>query len=212
MRKLFLSCACALALAIPAAVVAQQLPRPKEFYFDDDAAVTRPIVAIEGSDGETIAQLARLMERGGRNSERAIAQLAHLSMASGRIENGRALYANAVAAAGARSQQRHAVQWNYAWDLYRAGDFEGALAQWQEAFANRLSAPSWVPPTMALALWKLDRRRDAVDWYAAAVRTEPQLWSDAARLPSLLPDWTAADLETLAEVHAAWVLAPPSWP
>ena len=71
---------------------------------------------------------------------------------------------------------------------------------------------SWQPPTLALALWKLGRRQEAVAWYAAAVRTEPGQWSDAARFAELLPDWREEERATLAEVLAAWQDAPPAWP
>lgn len=212
MTKVILRCACALLLSLPTSLLAQRLPDPREFYFDEDAAVARPIEAIAGSDEATIAQLIRLMDRGGRNADRAVAQLAHLSMASGRVDNGRALYERAIAATGARSVQRYALRWNYGWDLYRHGDVEAALSQWQQAFADRLVSPAWVPPTLALALWKLDRKAEAVQWYAAAVRTEPRLWPDPVHLPALLPHWTEADRATLAEVQAAWREHPPAWP
>ena len=170
------------------------------------------MVAIEGSDEATIAQLVRLMDRGGRNSDRAVAQLAHLSMASGRVDNGKALYERAVAMTPDRSMQRYSAHWNYGWDLYRSGDNEAALRQWLLAFAPRLNTPSWVPPTMALVLWKQDRKREAVQWYAAAVRTEPLQWTNPALLPTLLPEWSEADRAVLAEVFQAWADNPPTWP
>lgn len=190
---------------------AQSLPRPAEFYFDEDGAA-RPIVAIEGDDDATVAQLVRLMERGGRNAEQAMAQLAHLSMAGGRTDTGMALYARALDSASAGSQRRRALQWNQAWDLYRSGDVERALGLWVQAGNNPVVRYAWVPPTLALALWKLDRRDEAVAWYAAAVRTWPDRWTDPSALPGLLPDWSEADRATLAEVLAAWSEAPPSWP
>ena len=207
--------ACALVLGLlPLLAVAQSpLPRPAEFYFDEDLTVTRPVTAIDGSDEAAIAQLLRLMERGGRNADRAVAQLAHLSLASGRVENGHALYARALEMTSPRGHQHNAVRWNDGWDLYRLGDTEGSLAQWSEAGANRgVVYPAWAPPTLALALWKLDRRDEAVRWYAAAVRTYPDRWSNPAQLPALLPDWTDADRATLAEVLAAWRQDPPAWP
>lgn len=190
---------------------AQSLPRPAEFYFDEDSAA-RPIVAIEGSDDATVAQLVRLMERDGRQSEQAIAQLAHLSMAGGRTETGMALYARALESAGAGSQRRRALQWNQAWDLYRGGDVEAALALWAQAGSSPVVRYAWVPPTLALALWRLDRREEAVAWYAAAVRTWPDRWSDPDALDGLLPEWSAGDRAVLAEVLAAWREAPPAWP
>lgn len=197
-------------LAWSSAASAQSLPRPAEFYFDEDASVAVPLSREAG--GADVEQLLRVMERGGRNSEQATAQLAHLSMASGRGETGRALYARAVAEAQEGSTRRRMLQWNQGWDLYRAGDVEAALQAWAQAYANRLVHPAWVPPTLALALWKLDRRDEAVAWYAAAVRTYPDRWSDPAALPGLLPDWSEADRATLAEVLAAWREAPPAWP
>lgn len=207
--------ACALLLSLLPLLAAAQssLPRPAEFYFDEDAAVARPVIAIEGSDEATIAQLVRLMDSGRRNADRAVAQLAHLSLASGRTETGHALYARALGMTSPRGQQHSAVRWNYGWDLHRLGDTEAALAQWTEAGANRgVVYPAWAPPTLALALWKLDRRDEAVRWYAAAVRTYPNRWSNPAQLPALLPDWTDADRATLAEVLAAWRADPPPWP
>jgi len=201
-----------LSLLFPFAASAQQLPRPAEFYFDADAAVAAPIVAVSGSGDEAVTALVRLRDRGGRDADKASAQLAHLTMASGRTETGQALYQNLLSKPSVGGVLRQSVAWNYGWDLYRAGDVEGALQQWSDALSGRLSKPSWAPPTLALALWKLDRKPEAVRWYAAAVRTEPTLWNDAAHLPALLPDWTEADRDALAEVLAAWAADPPPWP
>ena len=71
---------------------------------------------------------------------------------------------------------------------------------------------AWVPPTLALALWTLGRRDEAVQWYAAAVRTEPQLWNDPSRLAQLLPAWKDEERARLAEVQQAWAANPPAWP
>src|SRR5690606_27542944 len=37
-------------LALACAAPAQQLPRPAEFYFDEDERIARPLVAVEGDD------------------------------------------------------------------------------------------------------------------------------------------------------------------
>ncbi len=190
----------------------QSLPAPAEFYFDDDPRVAAPVVALPGDDEATYARLQTLIDRNARNADQARAQLAHALMRSGRSETGRALYDQLLSRLASRSQLGAAVHWNYGWDLYREGAFEAALAQWRQAFDGRLVKPSWVPPTLALALWRLDRRPEALQWYAAAVRTEPQLWNDPARYPQLLPDWTDADRALLAEVFAAWRADPPAWP
>jgi len=69
-----------------------------------------------------------------------------------------------------------------------------------------------MPPTLALSLWSIGRKDEALQWYGAAVRTEPQQWNNAGRLASLLPDWSDAERATLAEVQAAWSANPPAWP
>lgn len=189
---------------------AQQLPRPAEFYFDEDERTARPVTAVEGSDEPAQQRLLRMIERSERHANAAQAQLAHIAMAAGRVDTGRALYDQLLESLG-RGWLRHAVQWNYGWDLYRAGDVEAALEQWIGAGTGRPASPEWVPPTFALALWTLDRRDEARDWYAAAVRTWPTRWTDPD-LAALLPEWSEAERAVLAEVHAAWVEDPPAWP
>lgn len=191
--------------------LAQSLPAVREFYFDDDQAA-RPIRVVDGVDDAAVDQLMRTMERRQRHAELATAQLAHIALAGGRAETAHALYRQAIESTSPRSSQRQQVQWNYGWDLLRAGDAEGALAQWTAVMEGRRQQPEWLPPTLALALWRLDRRAEAVAWFAAAVRTHPDRWPYAANLPALLPDWRPAERATLAEVQAAWVANPPAWP
>lgn len=187
----------------------QELPKPKEFYFDEDRAAA-PIVVVEG-EGEALAEkLLRERERG-RNKIEATAQLAHVAMNSDRVELGETLYQQAVDATSDNSRTGRAVRWNFGWDLYRVGKPERALTQWSEAI-NGLGGPSWIPPTLAVALWKLDRRSEAVEWYAAAVRTYPRRWTSATSSSQILPQWRQEDRDLLAEIHAAWQANPPAWP
>ena len=198
-------------LATAGTVSAQALPRPAEFYFDAEPATTRPIVAIRESGDAAAQKLLKAIERNPR-AKAEHAQLAHLAMASGRTDLGRDLYARTLTRVSDTDALWRPVMWNYGWDLYRSGDTAGALAQWQRLVAARRSNAGWVPPTLALALWSNGRQDEAVQWYAAAVRTEPQLWRDPANFPRLLPDWRDAERATLSEVHAAWAANPPAWP
>lgn len=198
-------------LAVAGGASAQTLPKPAEFYFDADAKAMRPVVAIKGSDEATMQRLAKLIERK-PDENVAEAQLAHLAMVAGRVELGRQLYARAVSGMDSRDAEWRAVLWNYGWDLYRAGDDAGALAQWLPLAASRGINASWMPTTFAMVLWSLERRDEAVQWYAAAVRTEPEQWRTTNRYRELLPDWTDGERATLAEVQAAWAANPPSWP
>ena len=83
-----------------------------------------------------------------------------------------------------------AVVWNYGWDLFRAGDDKAALEQWRSLLSSRGVTASWMPPTFALVLWSLDRKDEAVQWYGAAVRSEPQQWRTADQFARLLPAWS----------------------
>ncbi|NYZ61399.1 tetratricopeptide repeat protein [Luteimonas sp. SJ-16] len=201
-----------LLLLAASAVHAQRAPAPAEFYFDDDARVAVPLVAIPGEGDEVHGRLLQLIDRNGRNVDVARAQLARALMRSGREETGRAMYAQVLAALPARAPLRSSVHWNYGWDLSRAGHADEAVAQWVLALEGRLVKPAWAPPTLALGLWRMGRRDEAVQWYAAAVRTEPQRWSDPAQFQALLPDWTDAERATLRDVHAAWFANQPAWP
>lgn len=207
-RTIFLLAA---GLAAMGAVSAQSLPKPAEFYFDAEAATTRPVIAIKAEGDAAIQKLLKAIERN-PHAKAEHAQLAHLAMASGRIDLGKELYTRTFTRISDSDALWRPAMWNYGWDLYRSGDAAGALAQWQPLVLKRRGNASWVPPTLALALWSVGRKDEAVQWYAAAVRTEPQLWRDPANFPRLLPDWRDDERATLAQVQAAWAAHPPAWP
>lgn len=185
-------------------------PRQVEFYFDADASTLRPVLELKDRTPSTIDRLNRTV---GRRPDAVLetAQLAHYAMQSGQVDIGRGLYQRALAALDLTNGLWKPVKWTYGWDLYRSGDAQGALVQWSEIAARGGSA-AWMPPTFALALWKLGRRDEAVRWYAAAVRTEPTQWQTTAQFARLLPQWRDDERATLAEVQAAWAANPPKWP
>ena len=208
----------ALALALAAAGTAHgqsatsnpTLPKPAEFYFDADAQATKPIIAVRETGDAAVAKLLKLIDRNPR-AKAEHAQLAHLAMAGGRADLGRELYGRALVRITPSDGMWRAVMWNYGWDLYRAGDAAAALDQWRTLMTSRGTTPSWLPPTLAMVLWTLGRKDEAVNWYAAAVRTEPEQFRGTARHAQVLPDWTDAERFTLAQVQAAWARNPPAW-
>ncbi|WP_407908367.1 tetratricopeptide repeat protein [Lysobacter claricitrinus] len=187
-----------------------ELPRQSEFYFDADAATVRPVLELKERTPAAVDRLTRTVER---RPEAVLetAQLAHYAMQGGQNDVGGNLYSRALARIDLTNGLWKPVKWNYGWDLYRAGDAEGALQQWSEIGSRGVTA-SWMPTTYALALWKLGRKDEAVRWYAAAVRTEPTQWSTSAQYAELLPQWRDDERATLAEVQAAWAANPPKWP
>ncbi|MGO1070856.1 tetratricopeptide repeat protein [Lysobacter sp. CA199] len=209
-RNLLLATALAAALASGTAG-AQSLSKPNEFYFDADAQTVKPVIAVRETGEAAMERLAKILERK-PNAPTEAAQLAHLAMQAGRNELGRQLYARALREIDSGSSYWRSINWNYAWDLYRSGAFDEAFKQWVTLHNARSVNAAWMPPTYAVALWSLGRKDEAVQWYAAAVRTEPDQWRDASRYAELLPQWRAADRGTLAEVQKAWAIDPPTWP
>ncbi|WP_062354659.1 tetratricopeptide repeat protein [Pseudoxanthomonas mexicana] len=202
-----------LAMALASVVFsarAQSVPKPKEFYFDVDRAAV-PVVAITGAEGDALVdQLVKARERG-RKTVEATTQLAHIAANDGRKDLSLQLYQQALGSAQSGGSLWRSISWNYGWDLFRLGEHQAALQQWSPLI-GAVGGASWVPPTFALALWKLDRKDEAVQWFGAAVRTEPLLWTDARNHAGLLPGWRQEDRDTLAEVLGAWQANPPVWP
>lgn len=208
----FLQLCLAGALAVSALPLsAQSLPAPVEFYFDEDRGTTQPVVAVRVDDPALVERLAKQVERDPRAWAHKL-QLAGFAMKGGRQELGRGMYEDAINGMGRTQRWSRAARWNYGWDLHRAGDTAAALAQWSELVQSSPVRGQWIPTTLAMALWKLDRKAEAMRWYAAAVRTHPGQWSSPADLAALLPTWSEADRATLLEVQQAWAANPPAWP
>ena len=124
----------------------QSLPAPKEFYFDADPQTTRAIVALSGEGQEVVDRLAATVARRPDDVESRV-QLARVAMQSGRLELGDELYQAAQRNAGSNQRLSRAVTWNYGWDLYRAGEPQRALEQWQKLIGGWPSTPGcWPAP------------------------------------------------------------------
>lgn len=189
---------------------AQSLPKINEFYFDEDVAA-KPLVAVPAGQVDAVDQLMKLRERG-RKAVDATAQLASMAYAEGREDLGAKLYQEAFSSVSDSSVQARSLRWNQGWDLYRRGNAEQALGLWLKAAEGTRGSPGWLPPTLALVLWTLGRKDEAVTWYAAAARTEPNQWNDAGNFSQLLPDWQDSERATLTQVQQAWAAKPPTWP
>ncbi|MGH8082850.1 MAG: tetratricopeptide repeat protein, partial [Lysobacter sp.] len=170
-RNLLLAAALATAL-VSGAAGAQTLPKPNEFYFDADAQTVKPVIAVRETGEAAMQRLAKILERKAHAPNEA-AQLAHLAMDAGRNELGRSLYTRALREVDSGSTYWRSITWNYAWDLYRSGASEEAFKQWTILHNARSVSASWMPPTYALALWSLDRKDEALQWYYSYVRSEP---------------------------------------
>lgn len=196
--------------AVSAQAAPTQLVPAAEFYFGDDARTTRPVVALQG-EGDALAEsLLKAIARNPR-AKAETAQLAHIAMTGGRPELGIELYGRALRQVSPTEALYRPLLWNYGWDLLRNGNAADALTQWETLLKTRNSTADWMPPTFALALWMLDRRDEAVQWYAAAVRTHPDKWSGNDQYEALLPGWQDGERAVLAEIQQAWQVDPPQW-
>lgn len=189
---------------------AQPLPSIREFYFDTDPAA-EAVVVVDAAAADLVDQLARQRSRGRRMVE-ATVQLANIAAADNRLELADSLYQEAIASSAANSTVGRNVRWNFGWHAFRQGRLEQAGQAWGQVLEQTRGQPGWAPPTLALLLQARGETAEAVKWFAAAVRTEPQLWADPANFEQLLPAWLPAERETLRQVHQAWLANPPSWP
>lgn len=201
-------------LAIAGTVSAQTTTVPlvptSEFYFANDARTTQPVIAIKGEGEALTDKLVKALARDSR-AKKETAQLAHIAFSGGRSGLGTELYQRLLVQVGPNDGLYRTVLWNYGWDLYRSGDHAGALTQWEALLKTRNITADWMPVTFAIALWQLDRRDEAVRWYAAGVRTHPGKWRSTDNHKAALPDWNAQELEVLSQVQQAWEANPPQW-
>ena len=187
---------------MPAAAAAQAAPLPPiaEFYFDDDSAA-RPIEVVSPEGGDVVRRLERALQRDSRNAL-ALGQLAGIAYASGRAETGESFYATAIGLASNGGTHQRQLMWNHGWDLYRDDRHEAALEEWLKAIAGHRGRPIWAPPTLALVLSRLGREDEALQWYAAAVRTRPERYVDRAAMERAYPEWRAEDIDVLVALAA----------
>jgi tetratricopeptide (TPR) repeat protein len=193
-RVLLLAAALAGAPALASAQAAV-LPPIAEFYFDDDSAA-RPIEVVSSEGGDVVRRLERALQRDSRNAL-ALGQLAGIAYASGRADTGESFYSTALGLASNGGTHQRQLMWNHGWDLFRADRHEAALDEWLKAMAAHRGRPIWAPPTLALVLAKLGREAEALEWYAAAVRTRPERFVDRAAMERGHPGWRAEDIDVL---------------
>ncbi len=79
---------------------------------------------------------------------------------------------------------------------------EAALEQWLASAANARTKPSWVPPTYALALWRMGQKQEAVQVCGCGTH-RADARNTTANYAQLLPQWREDERASLAEVQQA---------
>lgn len=112
-------------------------------------------------------------------------------------------FAMAASYAAGRSDVMRHVYWSWGWARLALGAPREALAHWQNAARLHGGAPFWLPYTNAIGLWRLDQRELALAWFAAAVRSKPEL-ATREGVDALGSTWQDDERRTLEDVQAAW--------
>lgn len=187
-----------------AAAVAQDtsLPQPAEAYGMDDPAAVAP-KRIDANDNLGKQTLDQILQYDPENVNARI-QNAELLIARGMRQRGLDEYVYALRLAESDPVKLRTVYWNYGWALFRVGEARGAITQWQQAERMHGGTPIWVPTTYAVGLWNAGEKDRALQFYKAAVTSNPRRWGEAAGLKESTANWGPAEKAAIEAVYAAW--------
>jgi Tfp pilus assembly protein PilF len=188
-------------LATSVAVQAQR-PLPADRYPDVDPAA-QYATAPDPRDRRAMTELERVVSRDANNIPARV-QMALVLLQRGQPARAGNEFRGAIAAAAPGDTLSRYARWNYGWSLFESADPAGALEQWQLAAEQHGGRPDWVPLLYALVLWVQGDREGAVEYYAAAVRTDPARWSTAQALEASISEWPVNARFTLESVRQAW--------
>jgi len=185
-----------------AAQTAAALPVPAESYGEDDPAAVRPR-AIDPADARARQMLEQVLQYDPENVSARI-QNANLMIARGMRQRGLGEYEYVRRLAQSDPVKLRQVTWNYGWALFETGDARRALAEWMEAERLHGGRPIWVPTTYALGLWVAGDRDLAVQFYRAAVNSNPRRWGEERGLAEATRAWSANEKVAIEAVYGAW--------
>lgn len=192
-----------LALTLPlCAQTGGELPVPFEAYGEDDPAAVAPR-RVDPTDSRATKTLEQILQYDPENVSARI-QNAELLIARGMRQRGLDEYAYALRLAGSDEAKLRQVYWNYGWALFHVGEARGAVTQWLQAERRHGGRPLWVPTTYAIGLWEAGERDLALEFYKAAVRSNPRRWGEAAGLKEATRDWSDAQRAAMDAVYGAW--------
>jgi len=208
------ACLLVVASCIAMAASAQDAPLPvgppaATPYRDvDEAAVAVPYT--KGTDprdhNRVLAELTRAIKRDPKHVGLLAARgYEHALGGDGDAAEGD--YAMAASLTGGRSELQRHVYWSWGWARLALGAPREALSYWQNAARLHGGAPSWLPYSNAVALWRLDARDLALAWFDAAVRSDPALGARNG-IEAIDQGWQEKERRTLEEVFEAWSAKP----
>ncbi|MBB5207468.1 tetratricopeptide repeat protein [Chiayiivirga flava] len=192
------------ALLVLAALTHAQdiVPPPEGIYADGDPAAVRPAL-LDPQDRNARRQLDQVLRT---NPDNVPARVLDAWMQFERGSRPRALQAfnDAIRSAPEGSLPLRHAHWNLGWALFASADNAGALEHWQTAAQLHGGHPSWVPTTFAIGLWLTGHSERAIEYYQAAVDSDPDRWGDAAGVAEATRAWGANEKLAIEAVQAAW--------
>jgi tetratricopeptide (TPR) repeat protein len=203
MRRLALAAIAGFAFSnVVLAQDAAALPVPQESYGEVDPAAVRP-KAIDPTDAGARKMLEQILQYDPENVSARI-QNANLMIARGLRARGLGEYEYVRRVAQKDPKLLRQVVWNYGWALFATGDARRAVAEWMEAERLHGGHPQWVPTTYAIGLWVAGDRELAVQFYRAAVNSNPRRWGEERGLGEATRQWNANEKVAIEAVYAAW--------
>ena len=178
------------------------LPKPAEVYRDADPNV-RATPKVDANDpnlakylDERLAQnpgdVPARVERGYQRAQR------------GDAKGAEADYARARKAAADMVERQRLVLWSHGWALLAQNRPEAALKDWRDSQYLHGGNPYWVPYSFAVALRAAGRDDEAVAYYAAAARSDPERWGSRAAMLESTKSWKPHERTRIEAVYALW--------
>jgi len=178
------------------------LPKPAEVYRDADPNA-RAAPKVDANDpnlakylDERLAQnpsdVPARVERGYQRAQR------------GDAKGAEADYTRARKAAADEVERQRYVLWSHGWALLAQNRPEAALKDWRDSQHLHGGNPYWVPYSFAVALRAAGRDDEAVAYYAAAARSDPERWGSRTAMLDSTKTWKPHERTRIEAVYALW--------
>ncbi|MGY3264426.1 tetratricopeptide repeat protein [Lysobacter sp. HA35] len=171
-------------------------------YTDQDAAAFAMQAPPPGGNAAYRHRLDTVVRYDPKNVI-ALAERAYISGKLGDLERARADLAAAASIASPGSIEEGHVFWSRGWIEYQAGNYPASLDAFKNEIASHGGRPFWVPSTLATLYWSAGDIDTAVAWYAASVRSYPQLGTEEG-MEKRIDFWRASEKQAMRGAFAEW--------
>lgn len=184
------------------AAVTAPLPVAAERYPDKDAAAVMPEV-IGATDTRGRQELEQLLEYSPQHVPARVKHAFHL-LTRGLNRRATQEFEYAIRVAKPESLSARHAYWAYGWGLFRMAEYRKAIEQWMQAERLHGGQPAWAPWTYAIGLWVAGDTDLAVEFWSAAVRSDPERWGASRGLEREIRDWPANQRLAAEALQAEW--------